>query len=212
MRIKSNSNIPIIQSLTYFRKLPYLSRLLLQIMSQPNQSFKWKSVVMNVWRSWDPCPIHQVIISILVGRHLNCIDGLSASPCQNKTCWISWAAIWKRHIKIEQKLIKVHWTGWLMPHLHLSEDMPISCRRKDFSPSKEQSCNLNLSGWYSFGYWKNALIQTFITLLCHGMVGSGEGYIFCWDDSSSVAFITPWLNWGMTACKLTNKTMSFKNY
>ena len=161
-------------------------------MSQPNQSSKWKAAIISVWRSLDPCPMHLVIISIL-GGHLNCMDGSSTSPSQNKTWWTSWAGIWKRKITIEQELIKVHWIVWWMPHLHLSEGMPIICRRKCFSTSKEQSCTLTLSGWYSLRWLKECINSNLYTLLFHGIVGSGEGYIFCWDDSSSGAFTTSWL-------------------
>ena len=66
-------------------------------MSQPNQRFKWKSVIVNMWRSLDPCSLHLLIISI------------------DSTVWMV-----SKNTK-EKELIKVHWTVWWMPHLYLSE-------------------------------------------------------------------------------------------
>ena len=42
-------------------------------------SAKRKPVIVNVWRSLDPCPMHLVVISILAGGHLNCVYGSSPS-------------------------------------------------------------------------------------------------------------------------------------
>ena len=61
-------------------------------MSQPNKSSKWKAVILNVWRSRDPCPMHLVVISIPEVGHPNCMDGSSTSggypmqPSEREKC------------------------------------------------------------------------------------------------------------------------------